>query len=96
MVAMTFERPGPCSAIGGDGVSEGSSPGLAVENKVHAGVVSGKKWGRIWSSTEVPVGGAMIVRISWVPSSEGEARVGRDGGGEWSNWRRIFMRMSPK
>ena len=42
-VAMPFERPGPCSAIWGGGVpEEGSSPGVTVETKVHAGVVSGR------------------------------------------------------
>ena len=96
MVAMPFERPGPCSAIGGGGVSEGSSPGVTVETKVHAGVVSGRKGGRRRSSTEVPVGGAMVALISWVPLSEDETRVGRDGGEGWSNWLQIFMRMSPK
>ena len=43
---MPFERPGPCSAIGGGGMSEASSPGVMVETKVHAGVVAGRK--RVW------------------------------------------------
>ena len=81
MVAMPFERPGRCSAIGGGGVSEGSSPGVMVETKVHAGVVSGRKGGRSWSSTEVPVGGAIVALNSWIPLSEGETRVERDGRG---------------
>ena len=46
MVAMPFDRPGPCSAIGGGGVSEESSPGEMVDAKLHAGVVSGRKGGR--------------------------------------------------
>ena len=81
MVAMPFERPGPCSAIGGGGVSEGSSPGLMVDTKVHAGVISGRKGGRSWSGTDVPIGGTMVAPISWIPLSEGETRMGRDGGG---------------
>ena len=38
----------------------------------------GGKGGRSWSSVEVPVEGAMVALI---PSSEGETRMGRDGGG---------------
>ena len=69
MMAMPFERSGQCSTIGGGGVSEGSSPGVMVETKVHAGVVSGRKGGRSWSSTEVPVEGAMVALIYWTPLS---------------------------
>ena len=65
----------------GGGVSEGSSPGVMVETKVRAGVVSGRKGGRSWSSVEVPAGAAMVALISWIPLSEGETRVGRDGAG---------------
>ena len=36
--------------------------------------------GRSWSSVEVPAGGAMVALISWIKLSEGETRVGRDGG----------------
>ena len=72
MVAMPFERAGPCSTIGSGGVSEKLSPGVMVETKVHAGVVSGRKDGRSWSSTEVPVGDAMVALISWIPLSEVE------------------------
>ena len=62
-------------------VPEEPSPGVTVETKVHAGVVSGRKGGRSWSDVEVPAGGAMIALISWMPLSEGETRVGRDGRG---------------
>ena len=72
MVAMPFDRPGLRSAIKGGGVSEGSGPRVLVKTKVHAGVVSGMIGGRSWSSTEVPVGGAMVALISWIPLSEGE------------------------
>ena len=30
---------------------------------------------------EAPAGGAIVALISWIPLSEGETRVGRDGGG---------------
>ena len=38
-----------------------------VETEVHAGVVSGTKDGRSVSSTEVSLGGSMVVLISWIP-----------------------------
>ena len=80
-VVMPFERLGPCSAIGGGGVSEGCSPGEMVETKVHDGAVSERKRGRSWSGTEVVVGGVMVALNSWTPLVEGLMRVGRDGGG---------------
>ena len=62
-----------------------SSPGVMVETKVHAGVVSGRKGGKSWSSVEVPARGCNG-RADLVDTlSEGETRVGRDGGGGWSS-----------
>ena len=43
-------KTAPCSATGGGGVPEQSSPGEMLESRVHAGVVSGRKGGRNWSS----------------------------------------------
>ena len=58
-------------------MSEESSPGVMTETKVHAGVVSGMKGGRSYSSAEVPAGGSMVALISWIPLPEGETRVER-------------------
>ena len=80
-VAMPFERSGPSSTMGGGGVSDVLTLDVMAETKVHVGVVSGRIGGRSCSSVEVPVGGGMVALISWVPSSEGETRVRRDGGG---------------
>ena len=85
---MYFDPGGEGGVIdGGNGVREARSMfgdrgrwGVMVETKGHAGVVSGRKGGRSWSSTEVPVGGAMVALISWIPLTEDETRSGRDGG----------------
>ena len=39
--AMPLERPVPCSAMVGGGVSEGLSPGVKAETKVHPAVACG-------------------------------------------------------
>ena len=87
-MAIPFEKPGPCSAIEGGRVSEGSSSGKIAETKVQAGVGAGRKGGRSWSSVEVAIGGVMVAlaRREW-------GGVEQEG---WSPCLRIFMKMSPK
>ena len=62
-------------------MSEGSSPDVTVDTKVHVGVVSESKGCRSWLSSDISVRGAIVGLISWISLPEGELRVGRDGGG---------------
>lgn len=59
----------------------GIRSGCNTGTKVHAGISSGRKGGRCWPTMEVPIGGAMLLLISWIPLLGGEARVGRGVGG---------------
>lgn len=62
-VAIAFERPGPCSAMGGGRIRNGSAPDAMADTKVHAGVVWGRKGGRSWSNVEVAIGGRVVTLI---------------------------------
>ena len=64
MVAIPFESPGPCSAIGRAGVRNGFTPGAMVDTKIYAGVASGRKGGRSWSNEVVAVGSGVVALIS--------------------------------
>ena len=95
-MAMLFERPGLCSTIGGGGVSDGSSPGVIVETKVNAEVVSGRKrqeLGQCRGSSRGCHGSADLVNT--IVGGRQASGVGWGRGG-WSSWRRNVVLMSPK
>lgn len=76
--------------------AEASNQGVMEEIKAHAEIICGRKGGSSWSSVENAERGVMVSLISWIALSEHEMRVGRDGEGGWSSWRRIFITMSPE
>ena len=92
---MPSERPGPCSAMGDGGVLEGSSPGVMVEAKIYAGVVSGRKGEQELVQCGGPCRGyhGRADLVDTIVRRRDASGAGWRGG--WSSWRQIFMKMSP-